>query len=71
MTCHVKVPEEQPGEVIKPWAGHLYQDNHGLVVTTAGVEMVKQWVLFYRPDYEPVCFCPRRDWSNKFRKVSP
>nr|WP_246874480.1 DUF4222 domain-containing protein [Pantoea ananatis] len=47
----------------------MYKDNHGLVVTTVGVEIVKQWVLFYRPDYESVCFCPRRDWTNKFKKV--
>ena len=70
MTCHIQIPLAEQGEVIKPWLGHQYKDRHGVVVTTVAVEVVKQWVLFYRPDYQLVCFCPRRDWSSKFRKVT-
>ena len=69
MTCHVQ-PVEKEGEVIKPWHGHRYVNRHGVVVVTCGVEVVKQWVLFHYPDYPHVCFCPRRDWPQKFKKVT-
>jgi len=56
-------------EVIVPFEMDC-RDSHGVLVHVKGVEKIKNWVLFERPGYEHgLCFCPRRDFGTKFKKV--
>lgn len=47
------------------------RDKRGRLVHVVGVDQANQRVLFRRPEYpQGLCFCPRRDFGTKFRKVS-
>lgn len=56
-------------EVIVPFEMTCH-DSHGRRIHVVGVEQVKNWVLFRIPGYEHgLCFCPRRDFGTKYKKV--
>ncbi|WP_037033036.1 DUF4222 domain-containing protein [Rahnella sp. WP5] len=47
------------------------RDSRGRLVHVVGVDQANHRVLFRRPDYPlGLCFCPRRDFGIKFKKVS-
>lgn len=47
------------------------RDWRGRLVHVVGVDQANHRVLFRRPDYpQGLCFCPRRDFGPKFKKVS-
>ena len=48
-----------------------YLDWRGRLVHVVGVDQANHRVLFRRPEYpQGLCFCTRRDFGTKFKKVS-